>query len=66
MSIIVISTAFNEIRFHENCFPRKAFQQNAFHEMQEKHDGEKVRNPRLRILSVGRIAWQQLLDISAD
>ena len=54
MSITVIPTAFNEMRFHENDFPRKAFQQNAFHEMQEKYDGVKERNPRLLIISVGR------------
>ena len=25
--------AFNEMRYHKNTFPRKAFQRNAFHEM---------------------------------
>ena len=34
--------------------------------MQENNDGEKVRKPRLLVLSVGRIARQQLLDISLD
>ena len=58
--------AFNEMRFHENDFPQKAFPQNDLHKMQEKHDEEKARNPRLLILSVGRIARQQILDISAD
>ena len=52
--------------FHENAFPQKAFQRNAFHEIQEKDDGEKVRKPMLLILYVGRIAQQQLFDISAD
>ena len=52
--------------FPRKCFPRKGFQQNAFQEMQEHHDGEKVRNPWLLIISVGHIARQQLLDISAE
>ena len=39
--------------FNENTFPRKDFQQNAFHKIQENHDGEKARKPRLLILSVG-------------
>ena len=54
------------MRFRENAFPRKAFPRNDLHEMQEKYDEEKARNPRLLILSVGRIARQQILDISAD
>ena len=54
------------MRFYENSFPRKAFPQNAFHEMQEKHNGEKIKESKLNILSMGRIARQQLLDISAD
>ena len=58
--------AFNVMRFHKNTFPRKAFQWNDFHEIQENHDGEKARKPRLLILSVGHIAWQHLLDISED
>ena len=29
------------MRFHENYFPLKAFPQNTFHKMQEKHDEEK-------------------------
>ena len=33
LSIIVISTAFNVMRLHENAFPRKAFQRNAFNKM---------------------------------
>ena len=32
---------FNKMRFCEYAFLPKAFQQNAFHEMQEKHDGGK-------------------------
>ena len=44
--------------FHKNAFPQKGFSmkcfpQNAFYKMQEKHDGEKARKPRLLILSVG-------------
>ena len=52
--------AFNEMCFHEKDFPQKGFQQNDFHKMQKKHNGEKVRKPRLLIISVGR------LDISAE
>ena len=37
-----------------------------FHEIQEKHDEEKASKPRLLILSVGRIARQELLDITMD
>ena len=33
------------------------FQRDAFHKMQENHDGEKERNPRLLINSVGHISW---------
>ena len=33
LSIIVIYTALNEMRFHKNAFPRKAFQQKAFKQM---------------------------------
>ena len=51
------------MRFHENNFLQKAFQRNAFHKIQEKHDGEKVRKPRLFIISMERIVQQQLLDI---
>ena len=59
------------MRFHEKFFsPKgfstKCFQQNAFEEMQEKYDEEKSWKPRLIILSVGRIARKQLLDISED
>ena len=46
--------------FHERL------SKNDFHEIQEKHDEEKARKPRLLILSVECIARQQLLDISAD
>ena len=53
------------MRFHENAFPWKAFQQNAIHELQENHDEVKAWKPRLLILSVGRIAPQHMLDISA-
>ena len=44
----------------------KCFSLNAFHKMQEKRDGEKSRKPWLIIISVGRIALQELIDISAD
>ena len=54
------------MRFRENAFQQKAFQRNAFHEMQEKHDGEKARKPRLLIISMGSSVQQQLLDISAS
>ena len=54
------------MRFRENAFLRKALQRNAFHKIQEKHDGEKSRKPRLLIPYVGRIAQQQLLDILAE
>ena len=37
-----------------------------FHEMQEKQDEEKSRKPGLLILYVGYIAWQQILDITAE
>ena len=57
--------AFNGMRFHENAFPQKTLQRNAFHEMQENHDGKKSKKPRLLVISVGRIARQQILDISA-
>ena len=53
------------MRFHKNTFPLNSFPRNASHEMQEKHDQEKERKPRLLILSVGCIARQKLLDISA-
>ena len=36
------------------------------HKMQEKHDEDKASKPRLIILFVGHIGWQELLDISAD
>ena len=36
------------------------------HEMQESHDEEKPSKPRLIIISVGRIARQEALDISAE
>ena len=62
--------------FQRNVFPRKCFStkgfskkcfpQNAFHKIQENHDGEKSRKPRLLIPYVGRIAQQQLLDILAE
>ena len=58
--------AFNKMRFHENAFPRKAFQRNAFHEIQEKHNGKKQGNLGYSLFSVGRIARQQLLDISQE
>ena len=57
---------FQRNAFPRKCFSTKGFSTNAFHKIQEKHDGEKARKPRLLILSVGRIARQQLLDISAD
>ena len=44
--------------FQQDTFPR-----NAFHEIQEKHDGEKSRKPRLLIFSVGHIVRQQIIDI---
>ena len=52
--------------FSAKGFSTKCFQRNAFHEMHEKYDGGKVRNPRLLIFSVGRIARQQLLGVSED
>ena len=56
---------FRERIFNE-MISTKCFQKNVFHEMYGKHDGGKVRKPGLLIIYVGRIARQQLLDISAD
>ena len=65
MSIRVISTTFNEIFFHVNAVPRKAFTQKYFHEMQEKQNEKKAKKPWLLIPSVGRIARQHIIAISA-
>ena len=40
--------------FTTKGFSNKCFQQNVLHKIQEKHDGEKARKPRLLIISVGR------------
>ena len=50
-----------KIIYHE-----RIFHEMIFHEMQENQDEEKESKPRLLILSVGRIARQELLNISAD
>ena len=33
------------MRFHENNFPRKAFHEIIFYEMQEMHDEDKANKP---------------------
>ena len=57
--------AFPQKRVSTKGFSTKCFPRNAFQEMQENHDGEKERKPRLLILSVRLISRQQILDISA-
>ena len=47
-------------------FHKKLFHEMIFHKMQEKHDEDKASKPWLLIRSVGRIARQHQLDISAD
>ena len=42
------------------------FHEMIFHEMQEKNDEDKSSKPRLLIIFVGHIIWQELLDISAE
>ena len=66
MGIIVISTAFNEMRFHENDFPRKAFNKMLFKKFRKIMIGEKQGSLGNSFFLLGVIAWEQLLDISAD